>query len=406
MRSSKNTSAETDGKTVKNGAGKAVVITVAVILAAVLLAGGGAYLYAQNRYGQAYETGVPIVERTDDYSVNESELIDPPHVIETMDSPGTDFDVTGVPDETEEPVTDETTVTDGVTETDPAETTAPETEAETLSPEEAGTYVGSIPIYKVDRISDKIENVLFVGRDVGTYYGRADSAMIVSYNHETGNVRLVSLLRDSYVPIEGHNWNKLGHALSYGGMGLYINTVNYVLQTDIQKYAVVDFDGVKKIVDEVGGVDISLSRAEAEYYASRWSDVHEGVNHLNGERALAFARNRSLAGTDFARAERQRKVLLAVYDALRKMPAAKAVKTVKTMLGYCKTNVPLNEALQLAAEVFAKGSVSIKTTQMPFPDTWSYAYVKPPGYTGNLAVTKFDIPANRKALYDYLYNGN
>ena len=53
MRSSKNTSAETDGKTVKKGAGKAVVITVAVILAAVLLAGGGAYLYAQNRYGQA-----------------------------------------------------------------------------------------------------------------------------------------------------------------------------------------------------------------------------------------------------------------------------------------------------------------------------------------------------------------
>ena len=388
-----------------------VLIVIASLLVLAILAVGGVYFYARHLIGQSYETDIPIVSREDEYSVDISELVEPPHVVETLDEPGTDDpDITIPPPDT---VPEETEPEE--TETDPADTTSsgntsttPVTTSKTNKTpvEKAGEYVGKIPIYKVDRISPDVENILFVGRDDGTYYGRADSAMIISYNNKSDKLKIVSLLRDSYVPIEGHNWNKLGHALSYVGMGLYINTVKYVLDMDIQKYVIVDFSGIRHIIDSVGGVDIEFSKAEAEYYSSRWGDVKEGMNHLNGQHALMYARNRSLSGTDFARAERQRKVLLALFDKLKAMPVNKAVGHVETMLKYVKTNIPSKEIISIAFNVFTNGGTSgISSTQMPFKGTWDYAYVKPPGYTGYMAVTKIDIPANRKALYDYLYNG-
>lgn len=387
-----------------------LLIVVAVIVVLAVIAAAGVYMYLRHLVGKSYETDIPIVTRDEPYTINESELVDPPHIIETLDEPGTDDPDVTIPSPVTEPEETETDtdVTTDNPETDPPQTTTPVTTVKkpTVPVEHAGEYVGKIPIYKVDRKSSEIENILFVGRDEGSYYGRADSSMIISYNYTNNKLKIVSLLRDSYVPIEGHNWNKLGHALAYGGMGLYINTVNYVLDMDIQKYVVVDFAGIVKIVDAVGGVDIEFSKAEAEFYTKRWGSANVGMNHLNGTKALQFARNRSLAGTDFARAERQRKVLLAVFDKLKAMPANRAVKTVETMLQYVKTNIPSKEILDLAFSVFTKGGTNgISTTQMPFKGTWDYAYVKPPGYTGNMAVTKIDISANRKALYDYLYNG-
>ena len=397
----------------KRHVGRTVIILTAVVLFVALLAFGvgAAYIYVRNIIRAPYSEITPIEDRTDDYSVDVNE---PPDVVELLDSQGTDAsdaDPSGAPD-TADPEAGMIDVSSDPKDTadtveDPAADTASDTgvNIDPIETAESGDYVGNIPIYRVEQKRDDVLNVLFVGRDEGTYYGRADSAMVVSYNSTTGNVRIVSLLRDSYVPIEGHNWNKLGHALSYGGMGLYINTVNYVLDLDIQKYIIADFEGVKHIVDTVGGVDIELSQDEADYYKDKWSGgAKAGVNHLDGDKALAFARNRSLSGTDFARAERQRKILLAVGEKLKTMQPSKALKVVQTMLQYVKTNIPVNELLGLASTLIPKAdSIKVYNTQMPFEGTWSYAYVKPPGYTGNMAVTKIDIPANREAIDKYLY---
>ena len=378
----------------KDAAVRTVLIVSVAVISTLLLIIGAAAFYLRSVYKTSYSTDVPIEERTDVYSVD---VVSAPDVVETVDrivtDGGTDTDEHGMQTYAD---TSNDVSTDEITDT--AVTDAAETAA-------GDEYVGKIPIYKVEPHDPDTENYLFIGRDEGTYYGRADSAMIFSYNKSNNSVRIVSLLRDSYVPIEGHNWNKLGHALSYGGVGLYINTVNYVLDLDVQKYFIVDFAGVKSIVDSVSGVDILLTSEEAAHYSAKWGeDIPAGIYRMDGEKALEFARNRSLAGTDFARAQRQRRVLIAVFERLKSSDPGKALKAVKTMLGYLKTNVSANEVLDIAAKVFsAGGSPDVRNTQMPFDDTWSYAYVKPPGYTGNIAVTVFDIPENREKIREFLY---
>ena len=104
-----------------------LLMIVAVIIVIAVIAAAGVYMYLRHLVGKSYETDIPIVTRDEPYSIDESELINPPHVIETLDGPGTDDpDVTipapvTVPEETA-PVTDTVTST---AETEPSQTTSP-----------------------------------------------------------------------------------------------------------------------------------------------------------------------------------------------------------------------------------------------------------------------------------------
>ncbi len=264
-------------------------------------------------------------------------------------------------------------------------------------------YEGKIPIYKVDQKSPDIVNIIVVGRDANSYYGRADSAMVVSYNKKTSEVKIISLLRDCYVPIEGHYSNKLGHALAYGGIGLYINTVNEILDLDIQHYIVLNFDGVKKVVDQLGGIDVTLTQKEVNYYKGMGYKYTAGVNHLNGEQALAHCRNRSLSGADFERTRRQRDVVEAIYKKAFSLGLTECIDVANTISKYLKMNIPLSTCIGIITDVFTVGGVELDAAAMPFEGTWEYGYAKPPGYTGSMSVVKIDMRANRQKVNEYIY---
>lgn len=406
---------KTARKNTKSGKWKkvrtAILIALTVILVLILALAATATIMLKRLHGIAYENNKPVVN-TGDYS---ADIENPPNIIEdNITGYITDDNWETIPPEDPEP--SDTSSNSGnsgsnsTSNTEPKETAAPNASNPSSSPSTETkypmpeNYVGSIPIYKVDQINSNIQNFLLVGRDAGSYYGRADSAMVVSYNTKTGDVAIVSLLRDSYVPIEGHDWNKLGHALSYGGMGLYINTVNYVFNLDIQQYAVVDFEGVVEIIDQMGGIEVSLTQAEVDYYKKTMNyDFVVGVNHLDGTQALRHCRNRSLSGTDFERTRRQRDVLMAMYNKVMKLGYGDAMDIIENALGYVRTNVPFTKCISLASSILKNGLNSIKSTQAPFDGTWTYAYVRPEGYTGNMAVTKMDISKNRKRFREYLY---
>ena len=427
-----NPEAKTKADSKKKNSKKLLIWMVIGFVLLIFLIIFAIYMYLHGLYSNMYDPG-RIEERTDEYTVD---ILNPPdivsdnitHYIEDI-TEGEDVSVseTDAPD-TELTTEAETTVPVSVTteeqisasETEiityPPETEEPSAVSTTKKPQQSSkestskketvtynpdSYVGSIPIYYENQIDPNITNFLIVGRDAAGYYGRADSAMLISYNKKTGDIKITSLLRDCYVPIEGHSWNKLGHALSYGGMGLYINTVNYVLDLDVQKYAVVKFEGLTEIVDYIGGITLNFTKEEAAYYAD--FGVKAGDNVVSGKMALLHARNRYLGG-DFARAERQRDVLLAIYEKIVSMNYNDAMDAIKKGLGYLKTNIDMNEAITLASSVLLKGGFSkITSAHMPFEGTWNYAYVKPPGYSGSLAVTKIDIAANRKAIKQFIY---
>ena len=161
-------------------------------------------------------------------------------------------------------------------------------------------------------------------RTVGTYtYGNADTIIIASINNDTKEVRLVSVYRDTYLQVNAEGkFSKINSAYNnQGGAKGMVDALNRNLDLAIEDYVAVDWYAVAKTVDLLGGVEIELSNAEANivnelivenesvtgFHTDRVAKA--GLNELDGVQALAYARIRSLKGSDFARTERQRIVI-------------------------------------------------------------------------------------------------
>lgn len=273
--------------------------------------------------------------------------------------------------------------------------------------ENAVSVYGKVPIYKVEKKNEDIENILVLGtdtRDVTVERGRSDAIIILSYNKNTGSIKMVSILRDSLVPIEGHKWNRINAAYSFGGVGLAINTVNTIFGLDIQRFVVVDFNGVKEFIDKVGGVDVELTKAEADYFNKTGVmgnyTAAQGTFHLNGPRALAYMRTRKL-DSDFGRTARQRKVIQLLANKIIK---EKSVSEIYDLTNYAftlvKTNISLTELSGTVASVATKaagGELNIESQNIPYNDSYTYKY-----YNG-MAIISFDIDAAAKRLNEFIY---
>ena len=333
----------------------------AIMLILVLLIGAAAAVLIP--LYQAYRkslVNVPIVTRPDDSYTH------PPMPSFDSEQP----DPTGT-EESDHP--DDTTVPP---ETDPPETETPGTDS---------TPIKVPGIYKVDKKDPDIENILILGtdsRNINTQRGRSDSIIVASLNKRTKEVRLISFLRDTYVPIEGHGWNKINAAYSLGGVALSVNTINDLFGLDIQKFVIVNFSGAEKFVNACGGVDMELTEIEVAYLTEYVKDTlvknDDGSYHLDGKVALDYMRMRKLppdlykrfgkgAGDDFGRTERQRKTMMALYSqAMAKKDVTQMYNLVREGFNLVKTNISLSEMLDLAGTVISFGSdLQIKSTGMP-----------------------------------------
>nr|WP_312858289.1 LCP family protein [Pseudonocardia pini] len=137
---------------------------------------------------------------------------------------------------------------------------------------------------------------------------RTDTIMLL-HSGSSGSV-LVSLPRDSYVPIEGHGSNKLNAAYAFGGAPLLISTVENATGLHIDHYAEIGFGGFVDAVDAVGGVDLCVPKAIKDPKANL--DIQAGCQELDGTTALGYVRTRATAGSDFDRVQRQREFLSAL----------------------------------------------------------------------------------------------
>jgi polyisoprenyl-teichoic acid--peptidoglycan teichoic acid transferase len=260
--------------------------------------------------------------------------------------------------------------------------------------------VGKTPIYHQDPIDPNVVNILVLGLDTRTPggNGRSDMNMIVSIDHTNKTIKLVSILRDTLVPIEGHDWNRLNSAYAFGGPGLTINTINDAYKMDIQRYIKIDFFAIKDIIDAVGGVDIIVKQSEIDYLHTYGYKVSNGagVKHMDGNLALEYARIRKIDG-DFQRTQRQRNVLTAALAKVRAMGVVQAIDLMTTLLPQVKTNIDTNDAIDLAKEVIAMKGKEMK--QMALPVLNGFTDKK---YKG-MSILSVDFDKNSKALRDFLY---
>ncbi|MBE6771524.1 MAG: LytR family transcriptional regulator [Ruminococcaceae bacterium] len=268
--------------------------------------------------------------------------------------------------------------------------------------DKAISVYGKTPIYRVDPIDSDVINILILGtdsRDVSRERGRSDSMIVASYNKNTGKIKLISILRDSLVPVEGHGWNRINSAYSYDGVGLAINTVNQLFGLDIQFFVVVDFTGARDFINHVGGVDIVISEKEAEYYSKYSGEkIEAGLCHMDGALAMTHMRTRKI-DSDFVRSERQREVIVALAN---KIVNEKTIPEIYNLADYAfklvKTNISLTDMMPVLTSVAtnAKG-LSIESQNVPYNDSFEYEY-----YSG-MAVISFDIDEAKNRMHEFLY---
>jgi LCP family protein required for cell wall assembly len=140
---------------------------------------------------------------------------------------------------------------------------------------------------------------------------RSDVLMLVRIDPSRTGASVVSIPRDSWVDIPGHGKNKINAAYAFGGPALLIQTVEGLTGIRVDHFAVIDFAGFTAVVDAVGGIDVRVASATS----NNGVPFVEGINHLDGEAALAYVRQRhELPRGDIDRAQRQQNALRAMLE--------------------------------------------------------------------------------------------
>ncbi|MGN0488562.1 MAG: LCP family protein [Ruminococcus sp.] len=247
-----------------------------------------------------------------------------------------------------------------------------------------------------DLLSDsKILNVMLFGEDNHSKNsnGRSDSMILCSIDNRAKKIKLTSFQRDTYVYIPGYGNNKINASYSLGGAALSIKTIEANFGIKIDRYAVVDFDSFKKIIDVMGGIEMELTADEAGYinwqmYINKQAPDRntlkevDGTVKLTGQQALWYARNRGFAeagysvtysGDDWDRTERQRKLLQTVFKSLRNANLAQIVSIVSEVGPLVTTNLKKDEITGLVSHALSYIKYDVKQYNIPQDGLWSYA---------------------------------
>lgn len=259
-----------------------------------------------------------------------------------------------------------------------------------------------------------VTNILLIGNDSRTQGedGRSDAMILLSISGKTNTIHLTSLLRDIYVDIPGYKGNRLNAAYAYGGAELLMETIENNFDIEVNRYMLVNFQAFANLIDAAGGVELEVTNEEVQYingYLVEYNMLEErpegtdyldtglsGMLHLNGPQALAYCRNRYI-GTDFARTERQRKVITA---AIKNAPAAllkNPKQLVEGMLSNITTNLTKREINSLMMK--APLMLGYEIVQGTVPVEGSYSGVTIRG----MSVLEIDFEKNKQYLRTEVY---
>ncbi len=210
-------------------------------------------------------------------------------------------------------------------------------------------------------------NILFMGLDYRDWMAgdipRTDTMMLFTIDPLSKTAGMLSIPRDMWVNIPGFEYNKINTAyflgesykLPGGGPALAVSTVELFLGVPVHYYAQVDFGTFVRLIDEIGCIDVHVREKIHVAIVGNPDgfDLEEGVQPMCGEVALAYARARYTEGDDFARAQRQQEVIIAIRNQVlnfNKLPdlIAKAPTLYKELSSGVRTNLTLDEAIRLA----------------------------------------------------------
>lgn len=234
----------------------------------------------------------------------------------------------------------------------------------------------------------------------------SDVIMIASVNLANGEVKLVSIYRDTYLNLGNDKYSKINHAYATGGPELALKAINKNLDLNITEYATFNWRAVATGINILGGVDIDLTKGEHKYINSYITEtvkstgigsVHiksPGVHHLDGVQAVAYGRLRYM-DSDLARTERQRKIIGLALDKAKKADLKTLNDLLGNMLEMVGTNLTWQDGLDAIADI---NTYHIADT-MGFPSAQGVANM---GSRGQCIIPQ-TLESNVKALHEFLF---
>jgi LCP family protein required for cell wall assembly len=256
----------------------------------------------------------------------------------------------------------------------------------------------NIALFAVDRRSTNQE-------------GNSDVIMIISIDQVTKKIKMSSILRDTYVNIEGKGMDKINAAFALGGPQLAIKTINQNFAMDIKDYFNVDFFTTAKMIDALGGVEVTVKHEEIPYLNNYLQEIsvidntppapvtQPGFQRLTGKQAVAYTRIRAVGRGDFERTERQRTVLVALFYKMQGGGPAMLPVLMTQILPFLETSLSSMELFSIGGNILNAKSKSIETARFPL-DTFSKGI-----RVNNIYYLSTDLNKTTDALHNFIYKG-
>ncbi|HWJ76912.1 MAG TPA: LCP family protein [Niallia sp.] len=244
---------------------------------------------------------------------------------------------------------------------------------------------------------DKV-NVLLLGVDSrGEEQSRTDTMMIAQYDPKNDSAKVISLMRDIYAEIPGYKNYKINTAFFLGGPELLRQTIKQNFDLDIHYYAIVDFKGFEQVVDTIApdGIEMNVEKRMSEKIGVV---IEPGLQKLDGEELLGYARFRQDAEGDFGRVKRQQEVINALKDEMISVSGvAKLPKLLGTIQPYIETNLQGIDLLDLSKDFILNPPDQIDTLRIPVDNSYTNT-----SYSHAGSVLEIDFEANKQAIEQFL----
>ena len=208
---------------------------------------------------------------------------------------------------------------------------------------------------------------------------RSDMIIVASLNNETKEIKLASVYRDTLLNLSEGTYQKCNAAYSYGGPTMAINMLNMNLDLDIEDYVTVDFGAISDMIDQLGGVEITIKDEELEAFNKyvtetarvAGKEAHKidkaGTYLMDGPQATTYARIRSTVGGDFTRTERQRIVIEKAVEKIQKADLLTINSIINEVFPQISTSFTLQEILYYA-QAYSQYKL-VDNTGFPFEKT-------------------------------------
>ena len=258
----------------------------------------------------------------------------------------------------------------------------------------------NIALFGVDAQSD---NELFKGSN-------SDSIMIASINMDTGDIKLVSVYRDTYLNVGTDYYRKCNYAYAAGGAEQAVKMLNMNLDLDITNFVTVGYKGLREVIDGLGGIYVEVDSEELKHINNYQIGISEvlqcdytpvteaGYQLLDGLQATAYCRIRYTAGDDFKRASRQREVIMAIEEQAKKADLATLTKVFNDAIDDIYTSLDTQDILDLLENISKYRIVD----QGGFPEE-SMRTTANIGAKGS-SVTPLDLESNVVWLHHFLFD--